>query len=359
MQMEQLQKDMIAAMKAKDKPRKEAISSLVSAVKKAAIDAGCRDDIKEDMVDQVILKELKTVKEQIDTCPAEREDLKAEYQFRYDVIQEYAPSLMSEEEIRNFIMEKFADIVAQKNKGMIMKNVMPELKGKADGKLINQVVAIVGILAATAIMIYLAALYGNRNRFDYLKDLDKTVFTLDGTDYQLRDMTYYIARQEKEIEKQAMVYDPDDTNAYWGLHTNGKFVRLEAKRAVLDRVVHDMMFYEAAKKEGMELDEKEKQYARDSASDLCYDLSDEQKERAGLTDEEIYEMTDKAALAEKYQKVLADKEGENFGAYDYNGKAYEKMLEEHKLKVKKKFWDKVPFGNVTLNHKFEDQEDES
>ena len=141
MQMEQLQKDIIAAMKAKDKPRKEAISSLVSAVKKAAIDAGCRDDIKEDMVDQVILKELKTVKEQIDTCPAEREDLKAEYQFRYDVIQEYAPSLMSEEEIRNFIMEKFADIVAQKNKGMIMKNVMPELKGKADGKLINQVVA--------------------------------------------------------------------------------------------------------------------------------------------------------------------------------------------------------------------------
>ena len=61
-------KDMIAAMKAKDKPRKEAISSLVSAVKKAAIDAGCRDDIKEDMVDQVILKELKTVKEQIDTA---------------------------------------------------------------------------------------------------------------------------------------------------------------------------------------------------------------------------------------------------------------------------------------------------
>ena len=141
MQMEQLQKDMIAVMKAKDKPRKEAISSLVSAVKKAAIDAGCRDDIKEDMVDQVILKELKTVKEQIDTCPAEREDLKAEYQFRYDVIQEYAPSLMSEEEIRNFIMEKFADIVAQKNKGMIMKNVMPEIKGKAEGSVINQVVA--------------------------------------------------------------------------------------------------------------------------------------------------------------------------------------------------------------------------
>ncbi len=141
MQMEQLQKDMIAAMKAKDKPRKEAISSLVSAVKKAAIDEGCRDDIKEELVDRVILKELKTAKEQVDTCPAEREDLKAEYQFRYEVISEYAPSLMGEEEIRSFIMEKFADVVASKNKGMVMKNVMPELKGKADGKLINQVVA--------------------------------------------------------------------------------------------------------------------------------------------------------------------------------------------------------------------------
>ena len=141
MQIEQLQKEMIAAMKAKDKPRKDAISSLVSAVKKTAIDEGCRDDIKEELVNRVILKEMKTVKEQIDTCPAEREDLKAEYQFRYDVIQEYAPSLMSEEEIRNFIMEKFADIVAQKNKGMIMKNVMPELKGKAEGSVINQVVA--------------------------------------------------------------------------------------------------------------------------------------------------------------------------------------------------------------------------
>lgn len=141
MQMEQLQKDMIAAMKAKDKPRKEAISSLVSAVKKAAIDEGCRDDIKEELVDRVILKELKTVKEQIDTCPGERDDLKAEYQFRYDVINEYAPALMGEEEIRAFIMEKFADIVESKNKGMIMKNVMPQLKGKADGKLINQVVA--------------------------------------------------------------------------------------------------------------------------------------------------------------------------------------------------------------------------
>lgn len=127
-------------MKAHDKQRKDAISSLISAIKKVAIDEGHREDIKEDLVDRVILKELKTVKEQIDSCPADRTDLKEEYQLRFDVINEYAPSLMSAEEVKAFIEEKFADVVASKNKGMIMKNVMPELKGKADGKVINEVV---------------------------------------------------------------------------------------------------------------------------------------------------------------------------------------------------------------------------
>ena len=56
MQIEQLRKDMMAAMKAHDKERKDAISSLVSAVKKNAIDAGTRDDIPEDMVNSTIMK---------------------------------------------------------------------------------------------------------------------------------------------------------------------------------------------------------------------------------------------------------------------------------------------------------------
>lgn len=141
MQFEQLQKDMMAAMKARDKVRKDALSVLVSAAKKVAIDEGCRDNISEEIVDRVILKEIKSVKEQLDTCPDSREDLRQEYQARYDIFQEYAPRMMSAEEVEAFITEKFADVIAQKNKGMIMKAVMPELKGKADGGVINQVVA--------------------------------------------------------------------------------------------------------------------------------------------------------------------------------------------------------------------------
>ncbi len=141
MNIELLRKDMVTAMKEKNKPRKEAISSLISAIKKVAIDEGCREEIPEELADRVILKELKTAKEQLDTCPADRIDLKEEYQFRYDVINEYAPQLMSAEEVKKIIEEKFAEVIATKNKGQIMKVVMPELKGKADGKVINQVVA--------------------------------------------------------------------------------------------------------------------------------------------------------------------------------------------------------------------------
>lgn len=79
---------------------------MIQAVKKAGIDAGCRDDIPEEMVNKVILKGIKTVKEQIDSCPADRTDLIEEYQARYDVFNEYAPKLMSAEEVEAELKRK-------------------------------------------------------------------------------------------------------------------------------------------------------------------------------------------------------------------------------------------------------------
>lgn len=141
MTLQQLQKDMIAAMKAQEKVRKNVISSLIAAVKKYGIDNGVRNDITEEMTDAVILKELKSAKEQLDTCPKERTELIEEYTTNYEIIKEYAPAQMGEEEIKALLTEKYADVIATKNKGMIMKTVMAELKGKADGKIINAVVA--------------------------------------------------------------------------------------------------------------------------------------------------------------------------------------------------------------------------
>ena len=141
MQFTTLQKDMMQAMKDHDKARKDAISTLVSAAKKLAIDAGCRENIPDEMTDQAILKEIKSVKEQIETCPDSRAELKAEYEARLKVFEEYAPKMFSAEEVEAILKEKFADVIATGNKGQIMKAVMGDLKGKADGKVINEVVA--------------------------------------------------------------------------------------------------------------------------------------------------------------------------------------------------------------------------
>ena len=136
-----IKKDMITAMKEKDQKKKDALASLVDAAKKVVIDSGGdRVNIPDEIVSKVVLKELKSIKEQIDTCPVDRTELLQEYKNRYSVVEAYAPKLMSKEEILKLINDKFKDIIEGKNKGLIMKNIMPELKGKADGKLINEIV---------------------------------------------------------------------------------------------------------------------------------------------------------------------------------------------------------------------------
>lgn len=141
MKFEELQKEMIAAMKAKDKIKKDALSSLIAAVKKAAIDDGVRENIPEELVDRVILKEVKSLQEQVDTCPKERTELLEEYSAKLAAVKTYAPTLMDAAEIRTFLEANCAELIQQKNKGMIMRTAMAQLKGKADGKLINQIAA--------------------------------------------------------------------------------------------------------------------------------------------------------------------------------------------------------------------------
>lgn len=140
MEFTDLQNALKDAMKARDTMKKEAVQTLIAAVKKAAIDAGTRDNITSDLVDSVILKELKVAKEQVDTCPETCVDQFEEYKSKYEIIKSFAPVQMSEKELYPLIKEKFGELIAAGNKGAYMKAIMAELKGKADGKLINKVI---------------------------------------------------------------------------------------------------------------------------------------------------------------------------------------------------------------------------
>lgn len=133
MTLEKLQSEMIAAMKNKDKERKETISSIIQAVKKFGIDNMCKDNISEEQIDAVILKEKKTVQEMIDTCPADREELVRGYRAKMSIIDEFAPILMIDEaEIIAYVQGTGIELI-KANRGAVMK----ALKGKADMKVAN------------------------------------------------------------------------------------------------------------------------------------------------------------------------------------------------------------------------------
>ena len=135
--LEILQAEMITAMKNKDKLRKDTISSLVQAIKKFGIDNKCKDNITNEQLSSVILKEKKIMQEMIDTCPADRTDTLAEFNARMAIINEFAPTLMDNEDaIKTFIQNLGIEPI-KSNRGEIMK----ALKGKADMKIANQVVS--------------------------------------------------------------------------------------------------------------------------------------------------------------------------------------------------------------------------
>ena len=141
--IDEVRSAMMAAMKAKDKERKDALSALLTALKNKAIDK--RADLTEEEETQVILKEIKQLKETIEMTPADRTDILAECNSRLAVLEEYAPKMMDEEEIKAVVSEVPAslglDAPTAKEKGKIMKELMPKVKGKADGKLVSEVVA--------------------------------------------------------------------------------------------------------------------------------------------------------------------------------------------------------------------------
>lgn len=99
MTIETLQSEMIAAMKNKNMSRKTAISGYIAVIKKAAIDKGCRDNISEEFVNAELIKIKKLVQEQVDTCPETRLDLMEKYQAELEIIKEFAPSLMDDEDM--------------------------------------------------------------------------------------------------------------------------------------------------------------------------------------------------------------------------------------------------------------------
>ena len=131
---------MVEAMKAKDKARKDSLSMLLSALKNAQIDK--REELTEDEENAVVKKEIRQTQETYDMAPADRTDIREEAAARLAVYKEFAPEDMNVEQITEVIKGELGiEQPTAADKGRIMKVLMPRVKGKADGKLVNQTLA--------------------------------------------------------------------------------------------------------------------------------------------------------------------------------------------------------------------------
>ncbi len=136
---------MVEAMKAKNKQRKDALSMLLSSLKNFEIDKKDHSPITEEEANTVVKKEIRQTQETHDLAPADRADIREEAALRISVYKEFAPEDMGEEQIREIILSVLRELEIETptgaDKGRIMKVLMPIVKGKADGKAVNDALA--------------------------------------------------------------------------------------------------------------------------------------------------------------------------------------------------------------------------
>ena len=144
MTLEKMLDAKVIAMKNGDVTTKNVLTNMIDACQKATITNKGRVEITEQLVDEVLIKYQKTIQEMIDTCPAERTELMEKYVAEMAVVKQYAPQLMTNKgEIERTINDILNGEVplTKANRGSIMKLITPYFKGKADMKIVSQVIA--------------------------------------------------------------------------------------------------------------------------------------------------------------------------------------------------------------------------
>ncbi|MDF2556340.1 MAG: hypothetical protein K0R71_168 [Bacillales bacterium] len=140
--LESLNKDMVQAMKNKDKERLTTVRMLKAAVQNEALKLRKQDLTLEEEI-TVLSRELKQRKDSYhEFSKAGREDLLEKLNIEIMIVQEYMPKQMSEEEITKVVQETIAETGAASKAdfGKVMGALMPKVKGKADGAMVNQIV---------------------------------------------------------------------------------------------------------------------------------------------------------------------------------------------------------------------------
>lgn len=139
--VEQIDSEIIKALKSGKKDKLAVLRGLKSDLKYRQIDAG--KELTNELAIEVINRAAKRRRESIEQFKSgQRDDLVAKEETELEIISQYLPNQLVEDEIRDLVAAAVSESGASSAKeiGLVMKLLMPKIKGKADGKLVNKLV---------------------------------------------------------------------------------------------------------------------------------------------------------------------------------------------------------------------------
>jgi len=142
---EELQNELKIALKNRDSLKANTIRSVIAAVKNYLVSSekAKKEGATDEIVQKLVMKEIKNRKESIEEYEkADRKELADKEKKEMEILKEFMPEMLSEDEIRKLAIETIDELDANdpSELGNVMRNIMPKLKGKADGKVVNKIV---------------------------------------------------------------------------------------------------------------------------------------------------------------------------------------------------------------------------
>lgn len=137
---EKLMEDLKNSMKNKDTVRKNVVTMVRASIKQREVDE--RIELSDEDIIDIISKQVKEKRDVIEEFKkGGREDLVALTNKEIEILLEYLPKQLSEEDVEKIVRETINEIGAKsiKDIGMVMKSVLPKVKGKSDGSLVNKI----------------------------------------------------------------------------------------------------------------------------------------------------------------------------------------------------------------------------
>lgn len=214
-------------------------------------------------------------------------------------------------------------------------------------------------LGVTIFLVLLLAamiIYGNnrgekQRKLVYADSLDLVATTLNGEDLTLRELAFYVAYEENQVEQQAEVYNSEDTAKYWNTRTDHTYIRIAARNAAIQMALHDALFYQMAMDENISLSEEDKSMLSDALADFWADLTDDGKEvMLGIEYEDIADTMEKMAYAQKMQLIYSELQNASYEDYNFETDAFHTLMDKQESRIYEDVWGRVDFGNVTLKH---------